>query len=56
MKIKGLWWRVRFINESGKKEETIWVSDIKGVRDYYKYHRPKCKNVKIDPYNSNRKN
>ena len=45
---KFLWWRSRFINESGEKDEMTWVADLKTIREYFKYERPDCKNVKID--------
>ena len=48
MKVSGLWWKSRFIDESGEKCEMTWFSNIESIRDYFKYQRPKCKNVKID--------
>ena len=46
--MKNIFWRSRFINESGEKEEITWVSDIEFIKKYFKYQRPKCKNIKID--------
>jgi len=48
MNVSGLWWKSRFTNESGEKEEITWFSEIKSIKDYFKYQRPKCKNIKID--------
>jgi hypothetical protein len=44
-----IYWKTRFINESGENEEMVWVSDIESIRKYFKYQRPKCKHIKIDP-------
>jgi len=43
-----IYWKTRFINESGEKETITWVSDIKSIKDFFKYQRPDCKHVKID--------
>ena len=47
---KNIYWKSRFINEFSEKDEIIWYSDIKSIQKYFKYQRPKCKNVKIDPF------
>jgi len=47
-KLKNIFWKSRFINESGEKEEITWVSNIESIKKYFKDERPKCKNIKID--------
>ena len=45
---ENFWWETECINESGKKEHTTWFSDIKSIRNYFKYQRPECKDIKIN--------
>ena len=44
---ENFWWRSKYINESGEKESMIWYADLKSIRNYFKYERPECKDIRI---------